>query len=317
MNPEGTDPNLGLPRIVVAAPMKSGSSYVRMCLIRYFAIANPIAGMTDYDWQAEHALTSELLAHLRGFAFCQNYHMLPYARNLSACAREHIALVVVWRSLADMIVSLADHQVRQPGSGPALFLMDPAKFTHLDADARYAFLIDFMIPWYVGFYQRWRAVNAVLQPYEQMVADPHTYLADLLTQTFEGLSPDLARIDAAVVAEGAVDRLNVGQAGRSAAALSEGNKRRLEDKLLGHPDLAQLEVLLWELPWDVPALAPRSELDGAVVRAASDPTPHFVSRGVAYPVRGSWVASRTGERRTPRIVGDEILARYPRGETLL
>ena len=115
-----------------------------------------------------------------------------------------------------------------------------------------------------------------------------------------------------------MSRFNVGLAGRSAAKFDDVNKRRLEEQLLNHPDVDQLEILLWELPWEVPALAPRSALDGQVVQAEGDATPFFVSRGVAHAIeRPSWLSCRVGERRIPKPVSPAELRALPVGEAMI
>jgi hypothetical protein len=75
--------------------------------------------------------------------------------------------------------------------------------------------------------------------------------------------------------------------------------------------------LLWELPWSVPALAPVHPLDGQVVVSPNDGYAHFVSRGRRYPIaRPSWLESRSGERRVPKLVDPAELEPLPVGATL-
>lgn len=313
MNATPADPNAGLARIVVAAPMKSGSTYVSLALGTYFAVENPA---TDYDWAMEHALTSSYLDQLRGHSFCVNLHMLPHRINSEACRTEHIFCIVLWRNIADMLVSIDDHQFREGGSGPALFLFDDHHYKALGIDARLQYMIDSVTPWYVGFYLRWRRLQVPLRPFERMVDDPRGFFSEIMTADLRH-EPALDRLDDTLaLSAGPGQRLNVGRVGRSAEQMNDANKRRLEERLLTHPDVAQLEILLWELPWEVPALAARTPLDGQVVCTAADATPLFVSRGRAYPVTPAWLASRTGPRRTPRIVDDAELADIPRGELL-
>jgi hypothetical protein len=164
---------------------------------------------------------------------------------------------------------------------------------------------------------RWRAANGTLRPYERMVEDRRTFFAEMMLEDFVH-PPIMERLDEVLaMPAGSAERFNAGQVGRSAEKLSDANKARLQERILEHPDVAQLEILLWELPWDVPALAPVSPYDGKVVRTASDDTPFFVSRGRAYPVPTTWLAGRVGERRSPRVIPDAELAGLPRGEQLL
>ena len=158
-----------------------------------------------------------------------------------------------------------------------------------------------MIPWYLTFYLNWRAVGLALHPYEHMLEDREGFFREMLAGVLHH-PPLEAQLEHSLGAKaGNSDRLNVGRAGRSARTLSPANCRRLEDKILLHPDCAQLEVLLWEFPWEVPALEPLVPLDGQVVRADDDPTVYFISRGRRYPVpHPSWLLGRVGARRTPQ-----------------
>jgi hypothetical protein len=313
MNPSTADPNAGLARIVVAAPMKSGSTFVAASLSTYFGVENP---PVDYDWGMEHALTQTFLAQVRGRSFSMNLHMLPHYINAEGCRTENIRLVVLWRNIGDMLVSIDEHQYREPGLGPGMFIMKDEHYRALDLDARMRFLIDTVAQWYIAFYLRWRRVGAPMYAYERMLVDERGFFTDIMRDAL-GHEPMVDRLDAALaVTAGPERRLNVGRAGRSAEKMSDDNKRRLEERLLTHPDVADLEILLWELPWDVPALAARTPLDGHVVRTAGDESPLFVSRGIAYPVTPQWLASRPGDRRAARIVEDAALAALPRGELL-
>ena len=312
------DPNANLVRIIVAAPMKSGSTFVGHVLARYFGVPETITVPPKVDFDAEHNLTPWLYLALRGKSFCFNFHMLPHRSNVLTAQGENIALVGLWRNIADMIVSHDDHQSRKGENGPGFFIHDHEKFRRLDPHARLTFLIDVIAPWYLTFYLRWRVVNMALHPYEQMLLDQRAFFVELLAGLLT--HPPIDELLDASLAKppGSNDRFNVGRVGRSATKLDDDLKRRLEERILEHPDIAQLEVLLWELPWAVPALEPRMPLDGRVVRTAANEQPYFLSRGRAYPIeRPSWLLTRYGERRTARVVDAAELARYPLGEPLL
>jgi hypothetical protein len=310
------DPNAGLFRVLVVAPMKSGGTYASAVLTAYAGI--PPLGAVYLDLDREHVIDRDFADQLRGRSFCMNFHMLPTRFNIVASRRENVALIGMWRNLGDMLVSADDHQFRESGvAGPAGFsVITPSKYTSLGREARYRFLIDALLPWYLGFYLRWRYAGLGLSPYESMVEDPRAFFAELLRLS-SGHEAIPARLEAALaIRPGEKERFNVGKAGRSAELFAESTKRLLEEAVLAHPEREQLEILLWELPWEVPALTPVSALDGRVVRHTDDATPYFVSRGIAHPVSASWLASRFGARRTPVIVGDAELASIPRGEPL-
>jgi hypothetical protein len=312
---DAADPNVGLVRIVLAGPMKSASTYACSVLGRYFDVV-PFT-YPAVDFEAEHNLTPWFYLPLRGKPFCFNLHMLPYASNLQIATQERISLVGGWRNVADMLVSYDDHAMTLDENGPGLFLVDHAKYRALAPRERYAFLLDALLPWYLGFYLRWRKAGLPLHGYEQLVADPRAYFTDALAWLLDG-PPDEQRLTASLApTPGAQDRFNVGRVGRAAERFDEEMRRALEDRILRHPERAQLEILLWELPWAVPRLEPRGALDGDVVRREDDGALYFVSRGRAYSVPArDWLASRSGERRAPRTVSAAALAACEVGEAL-
>jgi len=312
------DVGTNLVRIILAAPMKSASTYAGNVIRHYFQILEP-PELAHVDFSVEHNITPWLLHDVRGRSFCFNFHMLPHASNLVVARQESIAIVVLWRSLGDMIVSWDDHQFGpEAGNAAHFFVLDHDRYRAAEPAARYTFLIDTIVPWYLEFYARWRQCDVVLHPYEQLIADERGYFYDILVGLL-GKPPNAEFLDATLETKpGTVSRFNVGRIGRSAEKFSDDVKRRLEQKILEHPDREQLEILLWELPWAVPALRSDRPLDGSVVRVAGDPTPYFLSGGRAHPIpRASWLASRFGERRIPRLVDRAELDRYDRADPLI
>jgi hypothetical protein len=315
-SPPSSNPNAALPRFLIVAPPKSASTHVAKVVRSYFDIGErPFSN--QIDWDAEHNLIPEMLITLRGHGFCFNLHMLPHRMNLSVATQEHIRFIGLWRNLGDMLVSLDDHILLTHENGPMFYIRDHAKYRSLPSDDRHAWLIDAVLPWYLKFYLKWRAVGLVLHPYEQMLLDRRGYFAAALASVLDR-APSDAMLDASVHAPtDKFDRINVGRAGRSAQKLSAANRARLERAMILHPDSAQLEILIWELPWKAEILEPLVPLDGQVVRADDDGTVYFVSRGKRYPVpNASWLLCRVGERRTPRDVPARSLAPYPTGEAL-
>jgi hypothetical protein len=308
------DPNLGLRRIIVASPPKSGSTYVANVIAEYFGA---FILVSDQQFDGDHNITHFLADELRGRPCCFNFHMLPYTMNLLLAREERILLLAVWRNIGDMLLSIDEHALRQGGNGPAFYTSDLEYYRALPQEQRHLIRLDIMLSWYLRFYLMWRATNLALHPYEQMLIEKKPFFERIL-------EPIVGQIDDAKLNEslagrpaGNANRLNVGQAGRSAEQLSDTVKRELEARILRHPDVAQLEILLWELPWSVPALEMQHQLDGQVITASGTDEAHFVSRGRRYPIsRPTWLESRTGERRTPKIVDARELEGLPSGAPL-
>lgn len=302
-------------RILVCAPPKSGSTYMANVCGRYLDVDLSLPSALNFV--GNHNLTTALGEELSGRRFCFNFHMLPHVLNLLMAQHLGVGLLVVWRNLGDMFVSMDDHTRRESENGPAFYIADLESYHAMPPEQRQLVHVDQMLPWYVRFYLMWRAGGATLHPYEQMLLEP----AEFFSRILEPLAAPVQRERVVASLEGLPggNRLNVGRAGRSADQLSDAAKREIEARLLRHPDWQQLEILLWELPWSVPALAPVHALDGSVVTAAGgDGSAFFVSRGWRYPIsRSSWLGTRVGERRVPKPVEPSVLERLPVGAPLL
>lgn len=313
---EVSDPNAGLTRLVICAPMKSGSTYVGDVLARYFGVPEfADLGVNAFHFLADHNLTENMAQELRGRAFSFNFHMMPHMLNILIAQHEKMQFLTMWRNLADMFVSVDDHSFRETENGPAFFMTALEEYRSFPLEQRHFVRVDFMLPWYLRFYLMWRAADTVLHPYEQMLIEKEAYFGRMIESIGEPV--DRERLVRSFGPPGTGSRLNVGIAGRGATKLSEPVKREIEARLLRHPDWAQLEILLWELPWPVPALAKQHEFDGHVVATSAASHVHFVSRGRRFPIgRSSWLASRFGERRVPKMVDAAELERLPVGATL-
>lgn len=279
------------PRILLACTMKSGSTYAADVLARYLGTEAGNADLSLY-WPAEQNLSAEIFDQLGARSFVLQMHVRPYPPNLDLCALHGVRVALQWRNLGDVIASFDDHVRLFSEMQPVCYVHDRDAYLALPAQDRYAFLIRNALPWYLGFYLAWRRRRLPLRPYERMVADPHRHFRELLADA--GESTDDARL-ASVLAEPPQGvRFNAGRAGRSAELFADETKRLLERTVLEYVPSADLEILLWELPWTVPALSARSDHDGAVVRLADEPHLYFVSRGVRYWIADlAWISSRT------------------------
>ncbi len=277
-------------RVLLACSMKSGSTYAAGALARYLDVDAGNADLSLY-WPAEQNLSPRAFEELRGRSFVLQMHLRPHPPNLELCRQHGVRIVLHWRNLGDVIASFDDHVRAFSDLQPVCYIHDRDAFLALPAQDRYAFLIRNALPWYLGFYLAWRRHRLPFRTYERMVADPHRHFHEILTGLGERV--DDARLARVLDAPPDGVRFNHGRAGRSAELFSEDTRRLLERTVLDYVPAGDVEILLWELPWTVPALAARSEYDGAIVRLAGEPHLHFVSRGVRYWIPDlAWIASR-------------------------
>jgi len=229
-----------------------------------------------------------------------------------------VSLLLQWRNLGDAIVSLDEHLAEYGVDQPLCYIHDGKGFLALPAHKRYDFLIHQALDWYLWFYLAWRKRDAVFGSYERMVDDPEGYFEGALARI--GHQVDRDRLAAILESPTGFTRLNVGLNGRSAQLLSDRNRRSLEDAIVDHLWSSDLEVLLWELPWEVPAIAPVGPYDGCVVRAPGRAAKtYFVSRGLRHRLSkpSSWMASRSKPGlRSVRNVSAEELKTIPQGNPI-
>src|SRR3974377_59505 len=109
-------------RIILAAPMKSASTYAGNAIRHYFQIFDQ-PELVHVDFSIEHNITPWLLHDVRDHSFCFNYQTVPHTSNLVAAREAQIAIVVLWRNLGDMIVSNDDHHLGPEGGNAAHFFV--------------------------------------------------------------------------------------------------------------------------------------------------------------------------------------------------
>jgi len=303
---------LGPRRVVVASPMKCGSTYVARILARYLGTDIPEVA---YDWLAEHRITHELREQLCDRPFVLPLHLLPHASSLDALTSGDMFVSVQWRNIADTVVSFDDH-TRRYGAHNPVFHIDAERYQRLPAQERYRHAIDRIVPWNLGFYLCWRNLPGLpLHPYEAMVRDGFSFFRYVLWQL--GVPLDDARLREALLDVPEGSRFNVGVIGRAAHVFDDDTKRRVERHIVEHPEFDEVEVLLWELPWEPREIARVSALDGTTVRCDGDERRWFVSRGIRHEVSGRWTVTRsTPALREPASVAAEVLEALPEGPAL-
>jgi hypothetical protein len=300
---------------MIACSMKSGSTYAAQVLGRYLGVGAGNEDLALY-WPAEQNLSSDMLTSLGDRSYVLQMHLRPHPPNLALIEWFWIALLLQWRNLGDTLISFDDHMRQFSEFQPVCYVHDRQAYLSLDEQARYAFLIRNALPWYLAFYLSWRRLHARFGSYERMVADPAAFFREALLEL--SVPVDETRLAGALTLRTESDRFNVGRVGRSAERFAPETKRLLERTVLEYVPADELDVLLWELPWDVPALAARSEHDGAVVGVAGDARRYFVSRGVRRWISSpAWIASRWKLRDEPqRIITPAELAALADGGVL-
>jgi hypothetical protein len=234
-------------RILVACAMKSGSTFIARVLALYFG-AERIEPV-PYWGRLEQHLDEHLLEPYLDRGFVIQMHLRPHVPNVAIIRRHELSLVYVWRNLGDVIVSFDDHVRNEDHRNPVCYIHDRDRYLAMPTQARYFYLIQHAVPWYIGFYLSWRAIRPELPfvetHYEDLANDPFAYFTAVVQAL--GHQPDEDRLRGILAARPPGTRFNKGVNGRSADLLSEENKALLEALLRSHCE--DLSALLDELPW--------------------------------------------------------------------
>ena len=236
--------------------MKSGSTFIARVLALYFG-AERIEPV-PYWGRLEQHLDEHLLEPYLDRDFVIQMHLRPHKPNVEIIRKLGLSTVYVWRNLGDVIVSFNDHVRNEDHHNPVCYIHDRDRYLAMPIQARYSYLIQHAIPWYVGFYLSWRAIRPDLPfietHYEDLARDPFAYFASLVRAL--GHQVDEARLRGLLGAGPPGTRFNKGVNGRSTGLLSDDNKRLLEAMLRSHCE--DLSELVNELPWrGETALAPQ------------------------------------------------------------
>jgi hypothetical protein len=240
-------------RILVAAPMKSGSTFISKALATGFNLPRVslimlLARAYDYAFYGAAIRAHEidelaLLSACCGPAgFIAHHHMLasPYlARQASLYGLD---VVLIKRNVFDMLVSLDDF-LRQQGeiqqaAGEGDFFQQglPDNYRKLDFDQRISRLLDRNLNFYVSYYTSWTLAESrdLIKPfwisYEDEIAGGSRALSGRVTEAFAKTDAEAERLTAALAQGGGMEHVhfNKGIAGRGAAITGRNRERVLE-----------------------------------------------------------------------------------------
>lgn len=243
--------NSGTRRMLVAAPMKSGSTFVTKALSTAFGLPRVslimlIARAYDYAMLGAATRAHEidelalLSACCRPEGFVAHHHMLasPYVARQAALYR--LDLVLIRRNIFDMLVSLDDFTMKQIEAEPHsdMFFSQglPANYPALDFDRRIGRLLDRNLPFYLNYYASWTLAEqqGLVRPfwisYEAEIAGGTRALAGRVADAFARTDVEAAGIAAAFGEGGQMEHIhfNKGVAGRGRAIAGRNRERVIE-----------------------------------------------------------------------------------------
>lgn len=233
--------------IFLAAMPKSGSTFLGRVLVEVTGFERVYLASAYLNLEEELYLP-RVIDQLNRDTMTQQ-HVRANRVNVEMMQRFGIRPVVLLRNLDDVLISLREHLLRERvDSMPGVY--PPSDFAELDESVQLDFLIDFALPWYLGFYSSWSEIrrsgdlDLLWLRYEDLIADWAGGVSEVLR--FYGLPADSSAIAAAIenVKEGSRQRsrINVGRAGRGGALLTEEQRKRARALARFFPDLDFSEV---------------------------------------------------------------------------
>jgi hypothetical protein len=236
-------------RILVAAPMKSGSTFVTKALSTGIGLPRVSLIMLlsrAYDYAMLGAATRAheidelalISACCRPEGFIAHHHMLGSPFLARQAELYGLDIVLIRRNVFDMLVSLDDYMLKliaEDPSGDAFFNLGlPAGYPALDFDARIGRLLDRNLNFYVSYYTSWTLAEqrGLIRPfwvsYEYDIAGGARGLAARASEAFARNDDEAGRLAAAFATGGAMEHVhfNKGVAGRG-RAISGVNRDRV------------------------------------------------------------------------------------------
>lgn len=238
-------------RILVACPMKCGSTYACDVLSLYYGIAD-IKPFFFWGWQ-EHLLHAGILAGAPS-DFLVQAHLRPSTPNMTYIEQNNLSVVCLWRNLADVVVSLVDHVRQESHAFPVYCIPDRNRFLAQSLPEQHAEVIRGAIPWYTSFYELWKTrlarIGGAWGSYEEMEKDATSFFVSLIRSITPVDAPDLPRLARVLESVDArLTRKNVGVSGRSIDLLCQDNKDLLL-AVLSRLASPWKEDLAAQLPWN-------------------------------------------------------------------
>lgn len=238
-------------RMLVAAPMKSGSTFVskalssafnlpRISLIMLLARAYDYASLGAAQRAHEIDELALLSACCRPDGFLAHHHMVGSPYLASQAALYGIDVVLIRRNIFDMLISLDDftlkHLAEDPRQEPYFQHGVSARYATLDFEDRITRLLDRHLGFYVNYYTSWTLAEAhdLIKPfwisYEDEIAGGTRALSGRIAEAFARSDMEAGRVAASLGQGGKMEHVhfNKGVAGRGRAIPGRNRERVLE-----------------------------------------------------------------------------------------
>jgi hypothetical protein len=238
-------------RMMVAAPMKSGSTFISKSLATAFQLPRVslimlVARAYDYAMLGAATRAHEIdelaliSACCRPDGFLAHHHMLASPFLASQAALYNLEVILIRRNIFDMLVSLDDftrkYLAEAPNGGTFFRYGVPASYTSLDFDQRISRLLDRNLNFYLNYYMSWTLAEqqGLIKPfwisYEDEISGGTRALSGRIAETFAKTDDEASRVAAALGEGGRMEHVhfNKGVAGRGQMITGRNRERVLE-----------------------------------------------------------------------------------------
>lgn len=238
-------------RIMVAAPMKSGSTFVSKSLATAFHLPRVSLIMLlarAYDYAMLGAATRAheidelalLSACCRPDGFLAHHHMLGSPYLASQAALYGLDIILIRRNIFDMLVSLDDFtrkNLSEHSKGETFFRFGvPANYASLDFNERISRLLDRNLDFYLNYYVSWTLAEShgLIEPfwisYEDEISGGTRVLSGRIAESFARTDDEAGRVAASLGEGGRMEHVhfNKGVAGRGRAIEGRNRERVIE-----------------------------------------------------------------------------------------
>jgi hypothetical protein len=253
-------------RLLVAAPMKSGSTFVSKALSTAFNLPRVslimlLARAYDYSilGAAQRAHEIDELALLsaccRPDGFLAHHHMVgsPYLARQAELYK--LDVVLIRRNIFDMLVSLDDYVIKQmadnPDVEPFFHYGVTASYPQLEFDDRIARLLDRHLGFYVNYYTSWTLAekSGLIKPlwisYADEIAGGTAALSERIVANLATAGDEADRVRSSLAGGTALQNVhfNKGVTGRG-NVITGRNRERVLDAFRDYIDVADAGELL-------------------------------------------------------------------------
>ncbi|CAM5763677.1 hypothetical protein LMIY3S_00892 [Labrys miyagiensis] len=253
--------------ILVACMPKSASTFVSTAL-------GAAAGLEKVELVPEYGRREQELCEIRlaeysKLGYVAQHHTKHSKWTEQLCNEYRVSMIVLVRSLFDIVISMRDH-IHRESPVNTMFYLEKKHVSQDDAEMERMIVI-LGIPWYINFYLGWRDCrNARIFAYEDVIASPEKAIGEMLS--FSGVPARQQRIAVGIeVASGEGTRVNVGKTGRG-RSLQSSTISMIMEMLSMYPEIQDDAYVQAMRAQAAEILASRSD-EGEAALPIAAPTP--------------------------------------------